>query len=120
MHCLREAVGSGDESRDLLDLYVNLTRADLERLGTAVDMRDATRIAALAHSCAGSSATCGIVHLAGMLRTMEAMGRNDDLTVAAPLAAAIQSEFTRVTLRLQQYQLGDREASADECTSAAT
>lgn len=101
---LREAVGDGDDWLDLIQLYIGQTSEDLGRLRIALDRDDAGEVAAIAHSCAGASATCGATHLASLLREMEQIGRARDLTDAKRLNAEIRGEFERVTLFLEQYQ----------------
>ncbi|MGI8509569.1 MAG: response regulator [Gemmatimonadaceae bacterium] len=114
VEALREAVGSDDGSRELIELYLRLTTSDIGRLRAAIDCEDAVEISAIAHSCAGSSATCGIVHLAHLLRRLERMGGTTEMGGAVMLHAEIQEEFARVTSELTLYQLSDDNLHAGE------
>lgn len=88
--------GTAENLRELIHLYINQTEIYLIDLKTATDNGQPEQMRRVAHSAAGSSATCGMVQLAALLRKIEHAAqenRVDDATVALPHALA---EYDRV------------------------
>jgi two-component system, sensor histidine kinase and response regulator len=92
----------GDELGDILDLYLGQMSENLEKLTAAIEAGNAGDVDLIAHTCAGSSANCGMVAVVEPLRNLERMGRENQLEGAVILGAQINKEFERVKLFLNE------------------
>ncbi|MBI3416189.1 MAG: response regulator [Verrucomicrobia bacterium] len=90
------AGGSPEGIRELAELYLTQTAGHLKKLSEAALAADAARIARLAHTCAGSSATCGVTHMVELLRELERMGREGQSNGAREIVEAVVLEFEKV------------------------
>ncbi|MCU0786495.1 MAG: response regulator, partial [Verrucomicrobia bacterium] len=88
--------GTPESIRELIALYLDQTRKQLDQLHTAVQGGNAGEIRRIAHSSAGASATCGMMPLASLLRQLEHLGTEGQLTGTPELTAASEREFGRV------------------------
>lgn len=70
---LHEAMG--DESFEILDIYLAQMSENLEKLTAAIEAGDANELDLIAHNCAGTSANCGMVAVVQPLRELERMSR---------------------------------------------
>jgi len=93
--------GNYENLRDLVTLYVNQTTGQLRELQTAVQSASAPDVRRIAHSCAGSSATCGVLKLVPLLRELERQGQEGKLTNAGELSAQANREFETVRVILE-------------------
>lgn len=93
--------GNQDEFRDLVNLYLQQTTAQLEQLEAAVHEKSAGAIRQLAHSCAGGSATCGVAGLVELLRDLEHQSADGNLEGADSLCGRIMTEFRRAKIFLE-------------------
>jgi CheY-like chemotaxis protein/HPt (histidine-containing phosphotransfer) domain-containing protein len=92
--------GTVESLRELITLYIDQTRKQLDLLHAAVNAANAGEIRRLAHSSAGASATCGMMPLAALLRQLEHDGAEGRTQGANELAAACEAEFSRVRAQL--------------------
>ena len=83
-------------SRELAGRYIEQTTEQLDRLRTAVAAGTGPEVKSLAHSATGSSAMCGVTHLAELLREMECAGHEDRLMDTPGLYTQIETEFKQV------------------------
>jgi CheY-like chemotaxis protein len=95
--------GNADNLRELATLYLKQTSAQLEQLEAAVQSGAADQVRRLAHSCAGASATCGMVKLVPLLREMERQGQEGKLTNAEDLCRQAVSEFEIIRRILESH-----------------
>jgi signal transduction histidine kinase/FixJ family two-component response regulator/HPt (histidine-containing phosphotransfer) domain-containing protein len=95
--------GFGDSFGELVALYLKQTTEQLEELATALSAGDSERVAAVAHSCAGASATCGMVALVPLLRRLEQLAMNADLSNSVELVDAVHKEFVRIKNYLDSH-----------------
>lgn len=75
------AGGDRDMAVELIQLYLDLTAKELVLLEEAVANGDAPAIHAIAHKCSGSSMTCGMNEMAGLMKDLEyesSLGLLDD------------------------------------------
>ena len=94
---LAEFSGGFSESfNELVVLYLKQTTEQVEEIRNALAQGTAARVAAVAHSCAGASATCGMVAIVPLLRRLENVANGGDLNASATLLAAVEAEFTRI------------------------
>ena len=88
--------GTTESLRELINLYLDQTRKQLDQLQAAVTTGNAPEVRRIAHSSAGASATCGMVTMAPLLRELEHLGVQEKLDGAAALTAQCEVEFKRV------------------------
>jgi CheY-like chemotaxis protein/nitrogen-specific signal transduction histidine kinase len=95
--------GSPDNLRELVTLYLDQTREQLEQLKTAVRTGASPEVRRLAHSCAGASATCGMRRLVPLLRELERQGLERNLSNADELVRQAAAEFDSIRQFLEAY-----------------
>ena len=88
--------GSVENLRELVTLYVKQTTEQLEQLTAAAQAGAAAEVRRLAHSCAGASATCGMVRIAPLLRELERQAEEKKLVNALELCNQANREFERI------------------------
>jgi two-component system, sensor histidine kinase and response regulator len=103
---LREVSENDGEYLDsLITLYLEQTSQELTRLAAAVAAESFAEIERIAHLCAGSSATCGVVSLVPIFRELERIGQHQQqLSAAARPLAAAQSTFRQVEAAFQKMK----------------
>src|SRR5207237_5901139 len=95
--------GNPDNFRELATLYLTQSSEQIEQLEAAVQRGNAPEVRRIAHSCAGASATCGMRRLVPLLRELEKLGFEGNLTNAAELCCSAVREFERVRSFLEDY-----------------
>jgi two-component system sensor histidine kinase/response regulator len=85
----------------LVQLFLDDTPPRLVALDAAVLARDATHIADIAHTVAGSAAALGAAALADQCRALEHVARNGQLDGVGAKHAALGQEFDSISIRLQ-------------------
>ena len=94
---MHEAMGDEpDEFAEILNLYLESTSKNLAQLEGALTSGDREQIEALAHTCAGTSANCGMNALVGPLRELEYAARQGNLSHAPFAFARAKQEFARI------------------------
>ena len=88
---------------ELVDLYLEQTTTQMGQLAEAIRTGQADSVRRVAHSSAGSSATCGVTELVPLLRQLEHLGREQNLAGAESLLDAAEREFARVRSFLTPY-----------------
>ncbi len=69
---LMDASGGNREiAISLVQLFFELTGGEFARLETAVHEGNATNVSSIAHKCAGSSISCGMLRLSKLLKALE-------------------------------------------------
>jgi CheY-like chemotaxis protein/HPt (histidine-containing phosphotransfer) domain-containing protein len=101
---------SGDEGAmlELAQMYLSQAAGHLESLSQAVQRQAAEEVKRVAHTLAGSSATCGMVAVVPPLRALEKMGYEQNLAEASARLAEVLREFGRVRDFLAQRLPGLR------------
>jgi PAS domain S-box-containing protein len=100
---MHEALGDDpEEIREVLNLYCADMTESLIRLDAAIAAGNALEINRIAHGCAGTSSTCGMVAVVEALRELERIGRENQLDGAEALAAKVRAEFERISLFLNE------------------
>jgi response regulator RpfG family c-di-GMP phosphodiesterase len=103
---LREVTGQDEqEMRELVDLYLQQTAADIAELQAAISAGSTRDVERLAHGCAGASMNCGMVGIAPLFQELEHAAREDRLTDGAQWCAAIAEAFERIKGFLHASQL---------------
>jgi signal transduction histidine kinase/HPt (histidine-containing phosphotransfer) domain-containing protein len=85
--------GNADSFRELVDLYLRQTTQQLAQIQDAIRASNPAEVRRVAHSCAGASATLGMVRLVPMLRDLEKQGHEGILTTAAQVSEDALREF---------------------------
>ena len=98
------AGGNQDSFNELVTLYYKQTTEQLAQIGAALNGGDAAETARIAHSCAGASATCGMVAIVPLLRQIEQHGQEERLADAAALLPEVEREFDRLKNFLQSQK----------------
>lgn len=92
--------GTTESLRELITLYLDQTRKQLDQLQLAITGSNAAEVRRIAHSSAGASATCGMVSIAPLLRQLEHLGMEANLAPAADLFTQCEREFARIREQL--------------------
>jgi CheY-like chemotaxis protein/HPt (histidine-containing phosphotransfer) domain-containing protein len=98
------ADGDPDSLRELTTLFLSQTASQLQELETALCNQSAAKVRAVAHSCAGASATCGAQTLVKLLRQLEHQGAKGDLDGMENLLGEIVREFQRTRKYLEEQE----------------
>jgi len=122
---LAEATDDDPERiHELVALYLDQTGVQIAQIETAIRAGNAVEIRRLAHGCAGASATCGVLRLFSLLRTLEQQAAEARLDGAQELHCQIVAEFELARNFLTAYvagrcSLGAGAAEAGEVLSQA-
>jgi HPt (histidine-containing phosphotransfer) domain-containing protein len=92
--------GEDGGGRELLTLYLEDTAAQILIMISGVANGRAEEVARAAHTCAGSSGTCGVEDLARLLRRLESEARDHRHEAVADTLPLIVETFDRVRARL--------------------
>ncbi|MGV3775003.1 MAG: Hpt domain-containing protein [Verrucomicrobiales bacterium] len=95
--------GTSENLRELINLYIDQTDIYLTELKTAADAGDPNQVRRIAHSAAGSSATCGMTALAAFLRTIEQAAEGSSLDEALLTLPHALAEYDRVKAYLLEH-----------------
>ncbi len=105
MERLMDFAGGNQESyNELVALYFKQTLEQLAEMRAAVNEGDAENAALVAHSCAGASATCGMVGMVPLLRQVEHLSQDNQLPAVAALLPDVEREFERLKNHLQNQK----------------
>jgi CheY-like chemotaxis protein/HPt (histidine-containing phosphotransfer) domain-containing protein len=94
---LHEFAGGNLRSyNELVGLYLHQTTEQLAQIRAGSAENDAERMARIAHSCAGASATCGMVAIVPALRKVEQLASENRVEAALAALAEAENEFNRL------------------------
>lgn len=95
---VREMMGEGGETmmRNLTELFLNNSLLLLDQLRAALAAGDAETVRRTAHTFGSPAAQMGAMHLATLCRSLEAKGRQGDLSDGPALLDAINTEYIHV------------------------
>lgn len=97
------AVGNvPEEVREILEIYFESMTNSLDDLDAAIEAGDANAVEHIGHSCAGTSANCGMTAVVESFYALEAMGRERRLAGARDLAQKAGREYQRVKVFLEE------------------
>ena len=96
--------GSATNFNELITLYFKQTAEQLQQIREAVAAGQMPRVARVAHSCAGASATCGMNSIVPLLRQLEHLGQEGEASGAAALLPAVDQEFERLKNYVQTHK----------------
>ena len=98
------AGGSRESYIELITLYIKQTSEQLTQIRAALDAGNASRASRVTHSCAGASATCGMVHIVPLLRQLEHASQAGDLPASVALLPGLAYEFDRLKTYLETHK----------------
>jgi signal transduction histidine kinase/HPt (histidine-containing phosphotransfer) domain-containing protein len=87
---------NADSLRELVEMYFKQTTGQLAEIEAARRTGNSAEIRRVAHSCAGASATLGMMRLGQLMRDLEKAGAAGALTNAAPICEDVAREFQAV------------------------
>jgi signal transduction histidine kinase/HPt (histidine-containing phosphotransfer) domain-containing protein len=87
---------NADNLRELVELYCRQTSRQFAQITAAIAANQPAEVRRVAHSCAGSSATLGMVQLGQLMRRLEKVGAAGTLTEATAICEDAQREFQSV------------------------
>jgi CheY-like chemotaxis protein len=100
---LSDAAGNDQgRMRDLAGLYFRQMAEQVPLLGAAIVAGSAGEVRRIAHRCAGSSASCGMVGVVPPLRDLERMGKEQALGDAARVFADLERTLEIVRERFRE------------------
>ena len=88
--------GNMDSLRELADMYFKQTSKQFEQIRDALSANRGDEVRRVAHSCAGASATLGMMRLGQLMRDMEKAGAAGALTEAARICEDAAREYAAV------------------------
>jgi HPt (histidine-containing phosphotransfer) domain-containing protein len=89
---------------ELIGLYLMRTTDQMNKLKEGLRDGRAEDVRRIAHSCAGSSGTCGVDGMVAPLRMLERMGASGQIANAGPVLEQAANEFERARQFLAAYQ----------------
>ena len=87
---------NADSLRELVEMYFKQTAAQFEQIKTALRTGHADEVRRVAHSCAGASATLGMMRLGQLMRDLEKEGAAGALTNATKICEDAVREYSSV------------------------
>ena len=91
-----------EQVREVLALYLEQAGGQVQGIATAIQNAAASDLNHIAHKCAGSSASCGMTRIVPLLRDLERMGKEGDLSNAPQVSAQTQAEFEQIRAFLHE------------------
>ena len=111
---LREMDDNGSFLNRIIDAYLEKSPTDIEQLEQGVALSDAEALRKAAHSFKSSSYNLGAHQLAELCKTLEMMGRENNLDQAASLCLAITEEYGRARKALLKIQENNNAENSNE------
>ncbi|HYF52580.1 MAG TPA: response regulator [Planctomycetota bacterium] len=91
---LKECAGEGGVG-EIVQLYFEQMDEQMPLLEEAITKKDAAAVLRIAHTCAGSSGTCGVLCVAKLMKRLEEFGRSGSLEQAAAELKSAKEELER-------------------------
>ncbi|RKX60238.1 MAG: hypothetical protein DRP37_05520 [Thermodesulfobacteriota bacterium] len=85
-----------DEYLELIDLFVEVGKTDLDKLQSGIDDGNAEDVAKSAHSLKGASGNLGLMEFFQIAKEIEEKGRNGQLEGTAEAAQALKERLKAV------------------------
>jgi HPt (histidine-containing phosphotransfer) domain-containing protein len=90
-----------DEFLELVELFVETSASDLERLQSAIDDRHTQEAVEAAHSLKGAAGNLGFTEIYDLSRTMEEKARQSSLEGASEALKAIRDRYDQIAEALR-------------------
>jgi histidine phosphotransfer protein HptB len=99
---LAEKIGfEEDEYLELLELFLETSVSDLNKIQTALDQQDPKKVSEAAHSIKGASGNMGLEAIYELSKRIEMDARDKVLDGTSERIAAINDEFEKLSKLLQ-------------------
>ncbi|PXF59548.1 MAG: hypothetical protein C4B58_02980 [Deltaproteobacteria bacterium] len=85
-----------DEYLELIDLFVEVGKTDLDKLQSGIDDENAEEVAKAAHSLKGASGNLGLMEFFQIAKKIEEKGRNGQLEGTAEATRALKERLKAV------------------------
>jgi PAS domain S-box-containing protein len=85
-----------DPLRELIDLFLKDSRPRLQKMETALSLKDVTALASAAHALKGSASNLGARELAALCARLEKKAKSGELAESANILLAVRGEFQQV------------------------
>lgn len=85
-----------DIKREVIEIYLAQTVINLTEIQRAISINDAVTLYEYAHKTVGGSSLCGMTAIVEPMRQLEKMGREGNMTEAAPIFVLAQNAFTAI------------------------
>ena len=85
-----------DEFRELMELFVETEKRDLQLLADGLEARDIDQITRCAHTIKGASGNLGLAEFSAVADTIEQHALNHRLEDAAQAFAALKQQFEAI------------------------
>jgi CheY-like chemotaxis protein/HPt (histidine-containing phosphotransfer) domain-containing protein len=95
--------GEADNLNELVTLYLKQTGEQLGQIDKALGQRDLATTSRVAHSCAGASATCGMMAIVPILRNLEHASGAGDAAASVRYGKEAAAEFERIKTYFQEH-----------------
>jgi HPt (histidine-containing phosphotransfer) domain-containing protein len=95
--------GVADNLNELVTLYLKQTDEQLGQIQTALGQKDLATTSRVAHSCAGASATCGMMAIVPILRNLEQASGAGDAAASTRFGKEAAAEFERIKTYFQEH-----------------
>jgi HPt (histidine-containing phosphotransfer) domain-containing protein len=92
--------------KELVDLYLQQTEQQIQQLKMAILSNELSEVKRIAHSCAGSSATCGMTALIAPLRILERFAHENRAEKAEQMIPKIDEAFEKILNFLKKESNG--------------
>ncbi len=86
-----------DEMRELLEIFIESSESDIERLQQAVVEGDAKRVADAAHSIKGASANLGFMDIFSVAKNLEQKARENSLEGLTDEVHILKNRLSSIT-----------------------
>ena len=95
--------GAADNLNELVTLYLKQTTEQLQQIEAALGEKDMATTARIAHSCAGASATCGMMAIVPILRNLEQSSPAGDVAASNRYGKEAATEFERIKIYFLEH-----------------
>ncbi|MFC1467443.1 Hpt domain-containing protein [Verrucomicrobiota bacterium] len=99
---MEAACDEHDLAIELIHLFFETTAESCDRLKNAIAANDAKEISEASHKCCGASASCGMIELERRMRTIENMGKENQLNEVQSACDDMLQELERCRLFLEK------------------
>ena len=89
-----------DEFIELVTIFVETSQSDLDKLESAIDLRDTERLVEAAHSIKGASANLGFTELFSLAKDLEQNARKNSLEGATETLMHLKTGLGRIVKTL--------------------
>jgi signal transduction histidine kinase/HPt (histidine-containing phosphotransfer) domain-containing protein len=97
------AGGVTEHFTELVGLYLKQTTEQLRQIRLALEVGALPQVATISHSCAGASATCGMMTIVPLLRKLEHLANQNDLAGCGSILKTIDQEFELIKAFLDKH-----------------